>query len=386
MPLTDNGFNRLTFDEILTEQIAQAKLLFGDDIDTSDQSVFGKILRLYCLDAANNQELAEQVYLSAYPNTASGVNLDRLLPFAGITRNPATYAQHTILVTGTAGAVVGLGFLVASGDVVFHTVDSYTIGSNGTVSVTVECNEAGTVGNVPVGSITQIVNPVTDITSIQHTAISQVAVDAESDYELRLRFAQAFATSGSGTVDAIRAAILRVSGVDSVLIEENDTNATSSTFVPAHSVGVWVHAPQSSTMTQAIGQAIYEKKPVGIGTYGGTTATVTDTSGQAHTIKFSYATEQVIYVKATIATNGSFSADSIAQIQQNIVDKLSSYAMGQDVTVTSLYGAIYIDGVTDVPSLTISTDGETYSTNTISIAYNAIARTIAANVEVTVQS
>lgn len=386
MPLTENGFNALTFDEILANESAQARLLFGDDIDTSDQSVFGKFLRLYCLDAANNQELAEQVYLSAYPNTASGVNLDRLLPFAGITRNPATYAQHTIVVTGTPGAVVGLGFLVASGGVVFHTVDSYTIGSNGTVSVTVECNESGAIGNVPVGSINQIVNPVTDITSIQHTAITQVAVDQESDYELRLRFAQAFATSGSGTVDAIRAAILRVSGVDSVLIEENDTNSTSSTSVPAHSIGCWVHAPISSATSNAIAQAIFDTKPVGIGTYGSSSISITDTGGQVHVIQFSYATQKVIYVKATVTTNGNFSSDSIAQIQQNIVDKLSAYGMGQDVTVTSLYGAIYIDGVTDVPSLTISTDGQTYSTDTIQIAYNEIARTIAANVEVTVQS
>lgn len=386
MPLTNQGFECLTYDEILTQQIERAKQLFGDDIDTSDQSIFGKFLRLYCLDAAENQQLAENVYLSAYPNTASGVNLDRLLPFAGITRNPATYAQHRIVVTGTVGATIGLGFLVGAGDIVFHTVNSYTIGINGTATIIVECNEAGTVGNVPVGSITEIVNPDADITSIQHTAITQTAEDAESDYEVRQRFAQAFATSGSGTVDAIRASILRVSGVDAVTVYENDTDSAVSepTTMNPHSILCVVHCSQMPSTPFPIASAIYDVKPVGIATMGTSSWDVQDLGGGWHTTRFEYATEVQVYVKAEISTSSTFSSDSIAQIQQNIVEKLSAYTLGQDVTATSLYGSIFVNGVTDVTSLTISSDGETYSTSAIEIGYNEVARTIAANIEVTV--
>ena len=130
MPLTENGFQRLTYDEILTLQINRAKLLFGEDIDTSEQSVFGKILRLYCLQAASYHEEAEGVYLDAFPHTARGVALDRLCPFAGISRNQATYAQHTIKIFGEAGTVVDMGFLVSAGNVVFHTLNSSKIQSN----------------------------------------------------------------------------------------------------------------------------------------------------------------------------------------------------------------------------------------------------------------
>ena len=66
MPLTENGFDRQSFDDILSDLIDSAKLLFGDDIDTTETSVFGKILRLYATDAATNQELAEQVYLTLF--------------------------------------------------------------------------------------------------------------------------------------------------------------------------------------------------------------------------------------------------------------------------------------------------------------------------------
>lgn len=381
MPLTENGFERLTYDDILNLQISNARLLFGDDIDTSDQSTFGKILRLYCLDAAQQEELAEQVYLSAFPNTATGVSLDRLTPLVGISRNQATPSEQAITVTGTAGATVPMGFLVASGDIVFHTTTSYTVGIDGTVAnVIVECNETGTVGNVPVGTITSIVNPVTGIDSITHTGTVKLGTDLETDYSLRQRFSQAV-SHGSGTLDAIKGAILRVAGVETVLIEENDTDSTVGDL-PPHSFQCFVLAP--ATAQQAIAEAIFDKKPVGISTVGDVSSTVTDSGGGTHTINFSWTEEIDIYVKATISTNSNYSADSLTAIQNNIVQKLAGYTNGQDVTSTSLYGPIYVDGVTDVTSLTISSDGETYGTTTIEIDPSQVARTAAAYIEVTV--
>jgi uncharacterized phage protein gp47/JayE len=383
MPLTEKGFQRMTYDEILNLQIDRAKLLFGEDIDTSDQSVFGKILRLYCLDAAENQELAEGVYLSAYPNTASGVNLDRLLPFAGITRNPATYAQHTIEVSGTIGTAIEMGFLVSAGDIVFHSVDSYAIGTDGKAVVTVECNESGVIGNVNIGSINAIVNPAAGIDSITHTAQTVVATDAESDYSVRLRFSQAFANSGSSTTDSLRGAILRVENVDSVLIEENATSTTSPNGLEPHTIRIFVYAPQTEEVKAAVANAIYSKKPIGIGMAGNVSVTVKDTGKQEHVMKWSWAQEVAIHVRCTITTNSAYSAEAMQEIKDNIVQKISAYAMGQDVTATSLYAPIYVDGVEDVTSLTISKDGDTFGTTAISISAHEIARVNPANIEVT---
>lgn len=379
MPLTDYGFQRQTYEDILDIQIERAKQLFGETIDTSSQSIFGKILRLYCLDAAKNQELAESVYLSAFPNTASGVSLDRLCPFAGITRNPATYAQHSVKITGTSGAVVEMGFLVSAGDVVFHTIDDYTIGTNGTALATVECNDSGTVGNVGLGDITDIVNPSADVTSITHTAVVKLAIDTETDYALRQRFSQTVLGQGSGTIDSIKSAILRVSGVESVLIDENSTSGTSG-GLPAHSFQCYVLAPTSAK--QAIAEAIFSKKPIGVTSFGRELVELQDESGVTHGVYFTFATEVTIYVKCTIKTNDAYSGESLQEIKDNIVKKLATYTNGQSVTATSLYGSIYVDGVEDVTSLTISSNGTSYSTNTISLAKSEVARTSAANIEV----
>lgn len=379
MPLTNQGFQRKTYDDILTEQTNRARLLFGDDIDTSEQSVFGKMLRLYCLDAAENQELAEGVYLSMFVNSAKGASLDRICTNAGITRNQATYAQHTIKVTGTAGTAITMGFLVSSGDVVFHSVDNYIVGSDGTVNITVECNDAGIIGNVAVGSIDTIVNPVLNVFSIAHTAITQTAVEKESDYSLRTRYTQALSGTSSGTADAIRGAVLRVNGVESCLVIENST-ASEVDGVPANSFICYVLAPTSAKA--AIAQAIFDKKPLGIPSVGTETVTVTDKGGGNHIIKFSWTQTVNIYVSCTIIKNSAYSSESAEKIKDNIVKKLSAYTNGQNVTATSLYSAIYVDGVDDVTSLKIGKSSTTIDTSTIIIANNQVARASAANITI----
>lgn len=381
MPLTDKGFERLTYDEILENLTNKAKELFGDDIDTSDGSTLGKILRLFCSDSAENQELAELVYLSAFPMSARGVSLDRLAPLVGVTRNPATYSLQQITITGTADTDVSMGFLVASGDIIFHTLEAVTIGSGGTVDTIVECNERGTVGNVDVGSIDTIVNPTEGVTSITHTGTEKLATDIETDYSLRNRFTAALAGIGSGTIDSIAGSILRVQDVESCFIEENSTDTTVGTLTP-HSFRCYVLAP--TTAKQAIAEAIFDKKPIGVNTVGSVSASVTDSGGGSHTINFEWTEEVQIYVNCTVSVNSDYSPDSITQIKENIVNKLSTYENDQDVTVTSLYSAIYVEGIADVTELEISSDGTTYVDDKITISYTQVARATAANIEVTV--
>lgn len=387
MPLTEKGFERLTYDDILTVQIERAKLLFGEDIDTSDQSIFGKILRLYCLDAAENQELAEDVYLSAFPKTARGVNLDRVCSLVGISRNSATHAQHKVTITGTAGTTVEMGFFVAAGDVVFHTVDSYIIGDTGTVDAIVECNEAGTIGNVGDKAITEIVNPVPNVSKITQSKIQSIGREAETDYELRNKFSKSLSTSGSGTFNSIESAILRVDGVEMVTVVEN-TGVSSDSGAPSipHSFQCYVLANDKNSTKQAIAEAIFSKKPIGIHSVGAYACTVYDISGNPHTVKFSYTQTVIISVKCTIVTNSSYSNSSLQEIKNNIINKLSTYRNSQSVTATSLYGAVYVNGVEDVTSLEIKKSTDTEYGQKVSIDISEVARATNSSIEVIIAS
>ena len=145
-----------------------------------------------------------------------------------------------------------------------------------------------------------------------------------------------------------------------------------------------LNVPFFTSSTSSVAQAIFDKKPVGVQTVGDVTETVLDSGGGSHTIKFTWTTEVPIYVKCTITTTADFSAANLQEIKDNIVEKLAAYTNDQDVTATSLYAPIYVDGVTDVTALTISDDDITYVSDKIDINYSEVARTIAANIEVTV--
>lgn len=376
MPLTENGFERLTYEDILTKQIERAKLLFGEEIDTSDQSIFGKILRLYCLDASENQELAESVYLSAFPNTARGTSLDRVCSLIGISRNSESYAQHEIIIKGTAGTVIEMGFFVSAGDIVFHTVEDYTIGSDGTVTAVVECNEAGTIGNVPDGTISSIVNPIPNVTGIEHTQIIRNGKGIETDYQLRNRFSESLSAYGSGTMDAIQSAVLRVDGVEMVLLQEFDGG-----------FNCYVLCNRPSVIGQAIAEAIFSKKPIGVRSAGKKVYAVKDISGRKHDIGFSLVQEKNIYVRCTVKLEDGVSESlTIQAIKENIVNKLSTYKIWQKVTATSLYSEVFVDGVSDVTNLEIKMYSDDHWTNVVYSSPEFVLRTLDDQIEVTISS
>ena len=383
MPLTDKGFNRLSYEEILEDITNKAKLLFGDDIDTSDNSTFGKIISLLSYDSSNNQELAENVHLSHFPKTARGVSLDYACKILGISRNPATYAKHQITITGEAGTLIEMGFLVSAGDVVFHTTDNHTIGSDGTVIVEVECNEAGEIGNVPTGSINTIVNPVADVTEVTHNKILELGKNVETDESLRNRATTSQNNTGSGTLEAIRSAVLSVTGVESVYIEENDTNTTTIFGLPPHSFRCNVLAPE--TASHEIAEAIFRKKTAGIPTAGNVTETVLDAGGTPHNIKFSWTKIYYVHVKCEIEVNTDYSDISENEIKNNLLNKINSLTNGQPLSTTSLYSAIFINGVTDVPLLEVSGNGDVYSAGLIGVTMDTVIRTKLDNISIVVR-
>lgn len=382
--LTDLGFERPTYEDILAAQIDRAKELFGDDIETSDSTPLGKYIRLNCTDLAECYEILEKIYFARFPHTATGTSLDRLCPFAGISRNQATYATHNVIFTGTAGEYVPAGFEVSAydGSVSFHTYDALLFGEDGTVAGVVECEEAGEIGNVPVGKIDSIVNPDANVESVTHVSIAQYGEELEKDVALRQRFDESISGAGSGTAAAIKGAIYRVSLVDGVAVVENDTDVELN-GIPPHSFECFVLAPESQDTL--IAEAIFNKKPIGIKSHGDIEVEILDDGGTAHIVKFSRTIQVDVYLKIEILVSNLFETDGVEQIKANIGDTINTLNNGEEVYLNSLYGCIYkATGVLNVPSLTMCTDGESYSTNNITITEDKVARISTDNIEVVV--
>lgn len=383
MALTELGFQRPTYDEILEEQEARAKTLFGETIDTSELTAIGKYIRINVSDIDALYQILEGVYYARFPNTASGTSLDRLCPFAGITRNAATLARHAIVIKGTAGKTVEAGFEVANEEmsIIFHTVDDYKIGSEGTVVAYVECNEAGTIGNVTVGSINTIVSPHADVISITHTAIKNLGKDRESDVDLRKRFNIAISGTGNNTTESIKGAIMRISNVEDCSIIENATSSNVGNCNP-YSFECVVKHDGSDATKQLIAEAILEKKPLGISTSGTSLLKVQDNAQKNHYIRFTDAETVYIDIQYIIVTNSLFEADGEQQIAERLINYINNLKIGETIYVPQLYSCICITGVKTVIGLGIRRIGETaYVQTNLDMSNTQIARVKAENIQ-----
>lgn len=369
MGLTDKGFVRRTYDDILNDKIRRAKELFGEDIDTSDQTPLGKFIRINAYDQATAEEEIEQVYYARFPNTASGQSLDRLLPFVGITRNPASAAVYSVKITGEAGHVISAGFLVATDTgVTYWVAQEQTIGDDGTCVVEVSCTEAGTIGNLSSASlICKPVNPDVNITSVAGLECLTAGMDEESDADLRVRFSAAVSGAGSCNENAIRAAILRIPTVKFAIVIANDTDEVDSDGRPPHSFECYVLGGED--YSQEIAEAIFDKRPIGIRTVGDNAVTIVDVSGTERIVYYSSAKKVPVTVRASIKTTPSFREDGVAQVQLSVSDHINTIGIGNSLVLSTIYGHIYsVSGVQEVTALELSTDGgSTYGTGNVSV-------------------
>ena len=386
--ITALGLERPTYDEILQAQIQRCKELFGEDIDTSELSVLGKFIRITVYDLAQAYEDLEIAYYARFPNTSSGINLDRLCPYAGITRNPAVAAVRKVQITGTENAVIGMGFLFSTDrtadNITFYTIEDVTLDSEGKGTVKVMCTEAGEIGNVDLGAITEITNPSVDVESVVDVEVVAVGEEAESDYDLRKRWLQAVAGGGSGTAASIRAEIYRIQNVESVTVIENDQDYTDAQGRPPHSFESYVLAPLVDDVS--IAKAIFGKKPIGIRSHGKISVSFFDDYDIEQTVKFTRSTEIALKIKVKIKTTRDFEGNAG---KEKIARKLSDYVMslgnGEDVIRSKLYGYVHsVAGIEETTLIAISINGGNYSEVNVYCEPWEVARLIPDNVTVEV--
>ena len=379
--ITDKGFVRPSYDEILQAQINRAKVLLGNDIDTSEESVLGKFIRINVFDLNICYETLEDLYYSSFPNTARGQSLDRLGPFAAVSRNQATQARIEVKIKGTVGESVPSAFLLKSDKTSFYIVNDYTIDSNGEVVAIANCVDDGVVGNISNGERLDIQNPRMGIDSVEFIRIVQNGEELESDKDFRIRFANSLAGAGSSTESAIKGAIYRVSLVDGVSVIDNNSDTASS--IPPHSFACYVLAPESQY--DEIAKAIFDKKPLGIQCIGDIERTIYDAWGKPHIVKFFATSKATLKISMQIKTNQYFESSGISQIKDNIANFINNLANGSDVYYTSVFGYIHnVTGVVSVVDLKICKIGQTPGNSDITIGEQEIARIDVSNISVEV--
>lgn len=118
--VTDQGFVIKRLADILADDRALAVQLFqdliqpGDNVNTDDSSALGRLISLAAPSEADLWEAAQEVYAAFDPNSATGIALDNLVAYAGLTRKEQTFTTSSILVAGDTNTLIPTGQTVSS--------------------------------------------------------------------------------------------------------------------------------------------------------------------------------------------------------------------------------------------------------------------------------
>lgn len=351
-----------TFRLTINAVISRASLLDGE-INVSDATKATYTIRVNGVDYTYTKLAADSAQTIA---TA----LAALVDASTVVDSSAT---GSVIKVTSENLVSGVPVSIAAG-LTWQTIGSPAI---------FEAVNAGPV-EVAVGALSNPVSAVDKWTGVNNLVAGNTGHDRESDTSYRQRlYAARRAQLGAATAPAIEARLLNeVSGVTLAMVLENDSMAVAN-GIPPKSINVVVNGGAE----QDIADAIWKYKAAGIGTYGSTSLTVTDSHGNKHTVMFSRPVSQPIYVKINVTLldgEEELPADVITAIKQGVMNYAATLSINDDVITQRIYGYIYANttGIGKM-TVTVSTDNVTFTENNISIPAGTYAEFSESHMEVT---
>ena len=215
--------------------------------------------------------------------------------------------------------------------------------------------------------------------------------DIETDAEFRTRREDLLQLSGSATVEAIRSAILNTPGVTQAFVFENPTDFVDGDGRPPHSMEAIV----SGGLDEAIAQAIFDTKPIGIQTYAvpgpsGVSVIITDSQGTDHTINFSRAEDITMHVEVDINVIATeFGGGNQVNGEQEVREAIKALGdlqnIGQDIIILR-YKCVPLDiaGVDDVTDIYIEDTDPPLNQANISFTARQLPKFSTANIDINV--
>lgn len=371
--VTPQGFVPKTLQVIRSELEADFRSRFGAGINLEPESVFGQIVGVFSERETVLWEAAEGVYAADRPDSSADASLDGLAALTGAARLPATKTRVAVTVSGTVGTVLPAGRVISvngSGARFLTTVEA-TIGAGATVDVVCEAEEYGPVPCYA-GTLTKIETPVSGWDSVTNAVDGAVGRAVETDADFRVRREALLRAQGNSAIDAIRADVLAVEGVESCTIFENPTASTDSEGMPPHSVEALVTGGADADIAAALLGSVSG----GIETHGTTSVVVEDSQGVQRTIKFSRPADKNVYVTVHLVKNADFPADGADQIKAALVAYAAARLWtGDDVVSSAMYPATFsVAGVVDVTGILIGFESPPTDSATLPIGAREIAR------------
>lgn len=298
------------------------------------------ILAAAAIPMEEQEDRLEEAKRKLDPENLEGEELEAYIrPRTGQTRNQATYAVGVLTVIGNGSVTVG-DLFESGGGVQFRATETVDINEEGTVPI--RCTQAGTVGNLPAGSITMMPVQIDGIVSVSNLDTTAEGYEAETDAAYFERFRIRVQTPPtSGNQYHYRMWALEVPGVGDVQIYPLARGDNTVDVVIIDNAG----QPASKALVDRVQEHI-DPDSQGLG------------AGEAPTGAYCYvsAAEGVPVVLAlTVYTYAGADQAAVTQgIKEAVATYLASIAFKQDYASYAKIGdaILAVEGVADYENLT----------------------------------
>ena len=388
--IDETGYHYPTYNEILEYLIDRMQTIYGSGIYLGNDSPDYEMLATFAELTYDTYQAGEVLYNAQSVETAMGVGLDNQAAIVGISRKQPTKSAVTLTLSGVAGVVINGGVCADAGGRLWDISGSVTIESNGQATATAYCRDYGFVSAMP-NTITRIMTPTLGWESVTNSSAAVTGMTVEKDSELRARVKESAALPSTGMLDSLKSAILSVKDVIRCAVYENDTGTTDANGIPGHSICCVIEGGES----QALAEIIWSKKGIGAGTYGGASGdtnlvqcTVYDQSNSAHTVSFARLSYVEVAIEIEITPKTGYSAATATEIQMAVVNYLSTFGIGVDLDVSTLWGVVQSVNTNlqmplfSIQSVKAARGASTPGTSDVVIGFNEAAHTSASSVTI----
>lgn len=324
----------MTREEIKNRMLSQ----ISDEYDKSQGSFFHDVINALAIELEKAYMNQNKILDQGFVETATGEYLDRKAAEQGISRNPPTKAKTIVTIQGLEGVTIEKGTKVASDAASYIITESKTIDSSKEANVPVECEEAGAIGNVPVGAIKYFPVTISGLTSVTNPNPVTNGYNGESDEKLRSRYYNKVRTPAtSGNKNHYKNWALEVPGVGDARVLplwDGNNGTVKVVIIDSEKTGA------EPELVAEVKKHIEENRPIG--------ADVTVESASELSID--------IKVRLTIDTNNYTMDQVLENIEESIRKYLKEIAFVEDYVSYAQIGSLIFQskGVMDYSNLTLN--------------------------------
>jgi uncharacterized phage protein gp47/JayE len=379
--IDETGFHRTRLDEQVADLEVKARGIFGEEINLDPDSIDGQTIGILAAKFDELEQLAEDVYHSFNPQSATGHALSRLVQLNGIRRTAGRHSTDIVTAFGQKDTHIKAKSLIKSATSdVWETLQDATIPAAGEIDIPVRAQEIGAIA-APAGSINKIDSPTYGWQSVTNRKDADIGRDEESTGALRTRRRASTATPAQAVIDAIIGALLNIPEVRDADCFENDQDFPDARGQAPHSIYCVVDGGDETD----IGQAIWRRKTGGTTTLGNIDTTVKDIKRNPHIIKFSRPAEVEIWISMIISPRIGYPTDAPDRIVSEILTwGATEQEIGEEVIYSRVFDPINKTQGFSVDSLAIGKSEGMLGTENITVPFDGVARFDSARISILV--